>query len=41
MGVVAPLMHGDLGLLAWISLGGSLIAWICWRAGCSLRQRQP
>ncbi len=40
MGVVAPLIHGDLGLLAWISLGGSLIAWICWRAGTSLRLRK-
>lgn len=39
MGVVAPLLHGDLSLLAWLSLGGSVVAWISWRAGVSLRRR--
>jgi len=38
MGVVAPLLHGDLALLSWISLGGSLVAWIAWRAGTALRR---
>ena len=39
MGVVAPLLHGDLSLLAWVSLGGSLVAWASWRAGTALVQR--
>jgi DHA1 family bicyclomycin/chloramphenicol resistance-like MFS transporter len=31
MGVIAPLLQGDLALLAWISLGGSMLAWLLWR----------
>jgi MFS transporter, DHA1 family, multidrug resistance protein len=38
MGVVAPLMHGNLGYLSMISLAGSLVAWMTWRAGVSLRR---
>jgi MFS transporter, DHA1 family, multidrug resistance protein len=41
MGVVAPLLRGDLALLAWISLGGSVVAWASWRAGTALRHRSP
>jgi DHA1 family bicyclomycin/chloramphenicol resistance-like MFS transporter len=39
MGVVAPLVHGNLGYLSMISLAGSLVAWITWRAGVALRHR--
>jgi DHA1 family bicyclomycin/chloramphenicol resistance-like MFS transporter len=39
MGVVAPLMHGNLGYLSVISLAGSVVAWMTWRAGVSLRRR--
>jgi DHA1 family bicyclomycin/chloramphenicol resistance-like MFS transporter len=31
MGMIAPLLHGDLALLAWISLAGSIISWLLWR----------
>lgn len=41
MGVVAPLLHGDLGWLSLVSFVGSLVAWISWRAGVSLRRRTP
>ncbi|MEO8307615.1 MAG: multidrug effflux MFS transporter [Pseudomonadota bacterium] len=39
MGLVAPLLHGNLGYLSMISLAGSLVAWLAWRAGVSLRRR--
>jgi MFS transporter, DHA1 family, multidrug resistance protein len=37
MGMVAPVLHGDLHLLAWISLAASAVGWVCWRAGSALR----
>jgi len=37
MGMIAPMLHGDLRVLAWISLGGSLIAWLAWRSAETLR----
>jgi hypothetical protein len=37
MGMVAPMLHGDLKLLAWISLAGGVVAWLAWRAGSRLR----
>ena len=40
MGMVAPVLHGDLARLAWISLGMSLAALAAWRAGAALRQQQ-
>jgi len=40
MGMLAPVLHGNLALMAWISLGGSLLAWLMWRAGSALRQRE-
>jgi MFS transporter, DHA1 family, multidrug resistance protein len=39
MGMVAPVLHGDLRLLAWISLGMGLVAVLCWRMGLALRRR--
>jgi MFS transporter, DHA1 family, multidrug resistance protein len=39
MGVVAPLMHGNLGYLSMISLAGSLVAWATWPAGTALQRR--
>ncbi len=38
MGMIAPMLHGDLRLLAWISLGLGVAAWIAWRAGVTLRR---
>jgi MFS transporter, DHA1 family, multidrug resistance protein len=38
MGLVAPLLHGNLGYLSMISLAGSLVAWMTWRAGVSMRR---
>ncbi len=38
MGMIAPILHGDLRLLAWISLGLGISAWVAWRAGVSLRR---
>jgi hypothetical protein len=40
MGMVAPILHGNLALMAWISLGGSILAWLLWRAGSSLRAHE-
>jgi len=40
MGMIAPMLHGDLRALSWISLGGGVAAWISWRAGSRLRRRQ-
>jgi DHA1 family bicyclomycin/chloramphenicol resistance-like MFS transporter len=37
MGMVAPMLHGNLELLAWISLAGGVVAWLAWRAGSKLR----
>jgi DHA1 family bicyclomycin/chloramphenicol resistance-like MFS transporter len=37
MGMVAPVLNGDLQLLAWISLTGGVVGWLAWRAGDSLR----
>jgi DHA1 family bicyclomycin/chloramphenicol resistance-like MFS transporter len=36
MGLIAPILHGDLRLLAWISLAGSVVAWLAWWAGMAL-----
>ncbi len=38
MGMIAPMVHGDLCLLAWISLGLGVTAWIAWRTGVRLRR---
>jgi hypothetical protein len=38
MGVVAPLLHGDLRLLSWLSLGLTLSAVLVWRVGEALRR---
>jgi DHA1 family bicyclomycin/chloramphenicol resistance-like MFS transporter len=38
MGMVAPVLHGDLKLLAWISLAAGTLAWVAWRAGTALRR---
>jgi DHA1 family bicyclomycin/chloramphenicol resistance-like MFS transporter len=38
MGMIAPVLHGDLALLAWISLGVCGCAWLAWRWGASLRR---
>jgi MFS transporter, DHA1 family, multidrug resistance protein len=40
MGMLAPVLHGNLALMAWISLGGSVLAWLAWRGGTALRQRE-
>jgi DHA1 family bicyclomycin/chloramphenicol resistance-like MFS transporter len=37
MGMVAPMLHGNLNALAWISLGGGIIAWAAWRLGVRVR----
>jgi DHA1 family bicyclomycin/chloramphenicol resistance-like MFS transporter len=39
IGLIAPLLHGDLEYLSMVSLFWSLVAWITWRAGVSLRRR--
>jgi DHA1 family bicyclomycin/chloramphenicol resistance-like MFS transporter len=41
MGMVAPILHGNLGLLALISLVAYAIAWLAWRSARALRNRQP
>ena len=41
MGMIAPMLHGDLALLSWISLGLGASGWLCWRAGSALRSKQP
>jgi MFS transporter, DHA1 family, multidrug resistance protein len=38
MGVVAPLLQGDLHLLAWISLAMGGVAWFAWRWGMDLQR---
>ena len=40
MGMVAPILHGNLGMLALISLAAYLIAWFAWRGGQMLRREQ-
>ena len=40
MGMVAPLLHGDLQLLAWMSLGAYALAWSAWRGGQALRKER-
>lgn len=37
MGMVAPMLHGDLEALAWISLAGGVLAWLAWLAARRLR----
>jgi DHA1 family bicyclomycin/chloramphenicol resistance-like MFS transporter len=37
MGMVAPILHGNLNALAWISLVAGIIAWVAWRIGVRLR----
>mgnify|MGYP005811199617 CR=1 FL=1 len=39
MGMVAPVLRGDLQLLAWLSLSLGVAAWLCWRAGSALHAR--
>jgi MFS transporter, DHA1 family, multidrug resistance protein len=39
IGLIAPLLHGNLGYLSMVSLFWSLVAWGTWRAGVSLRRR--
>jgi MFS transporter, DHA1 family, multidrug resistance protein len=38
MGVVAPLLHGDLRWLSWLALGLTLSAVLVWRVGESVRR---
>jgi len=40
MGMLAPVLHGNLALMAGISLGGSVLAWLLWRAATVLRLRE-
>ncbi len=40
MGMIAPVAHGDLRLLAWISLSGVLVAFAVWRTGSALARRR-
>lgn len=40
MGMVAPVLHGDLKLLAWISLAAGVVAWVAWRVGSTMRGRR-
>jgi DHA1 family bicyclomycin/chloramphenicol resistance-like MFS transporter len=39
IGLIAPLLHGNLEYLSMVSLFWSLVAWVTWRAGVSLRRR--
>jgi DHA1 family bicyclomycin/chloramphenicol resistance-like MFS transporter len=39
IGLIAPLLHGNLEYLSMISLFWSVGAWLTWRAGVSLRRR--
>lgn len=39
MGMVAPMLHGDLNVLAWISLVGGTVAWAAWRLGVQVRRQ--
>jgi len=37
MGVVAPMLQGNLEWLSWLSLSMGAAGWLCWRAGTELR----
>jgi hypothetical protein len=37
MGMIAPMLHGNLTLLAWISMGLGGCGWLAWRAGTAAR----
>jgi DHA1 family bicyclomycin/chloramphenicol resistance-like MFS transporter len=39
MGMVAPIIHGDLKVLAWISLDTGVVAWLAWRVGTAVRRQ--
>jgi DHA1 family bicyclomycin/chloramphenicol resistance-like MFS transporter len=39
MGMVAPMLEGNLKALAWISLAGGVSAWLAWRLGKALRKK--
>jgi DHA1 family bicyclomycin/chloramphenicol resistance-like MFS transporter len=39
MGMVAPILEGNLKLLAWISLSSGVVGWLAWRGGAALRLR--
>jgi DHA1 family bicyclomycin/chloramphenicol resistance-like MFS transporter len=41
MGLLAPLLNGDLAHLALFSLACGVIAWVCWQWGGRLQRRQP
>lgn len=38
MGMVAPMLHGNLEALAYISLAGGAAAWVAWRVGAAMRR---
>ena len=38
MGMIAPVLQGDLRLLAWISLAAYSLAWMAWRGGQALNK---
>ena len=38
MGMIAPVLHGNLALMAWIALACSLLAWLLWRTGSALKR---
>jgi DHA1 family bicyclomycin/chloramphenicol resistance-like MFS transporter len=38
MGLLAPVLRGDLRLLGWLSLGSGIAAWLAWRAGKGARK---
>lgn len=38
MGMLAPMLKGNLKALAWISLAGGVVAWLAWRAGAALKR---
>jgi MFS transporter, DHA1 family, multidrug resistance protein len=38
MGMLAPILHGNLALMAWIALTCSVLAWLLWRAGAALKR---
>jgi DHA1 family bicyclomycin/chloramphenicol resistance-like MFS transporter len=38
MGMLAPILHGNLALMAWIALACSVLAWLLWRAGSALKR---
>ena len=38
MGLLAPILRGDLRLLGWLSLGSGIAAWLAWRAGKGRRK---